>query len=93
MIQPDAIYGSSGLRAGFADLERLPTVVQINNAGVQRAFRVPWPGSARFSTSSPSFNLLDRVNLIRPASKWIGIFNQPTVRGSTVLNTLTSFGS
>jgi hypothetical protein len=39
----DMIY-SGGLRADFADLEKLPTVVQFS-AGAQVAFRVP--GSAR----------------------------------------------
>jgi len=65
----DAIY-SSGLRAGFADLQQLPTVVQIN-VGAQRTFRVPVVGS--IANRLTILNLLDRVNLIRPA-EGIGIF-------------------
>jgi hypothetical protein len=65
----DGIY-SSGLRAGFADLEPLPTVVQIN-AGVQADFRVP--GVGRVTDRLTVLHLFDRVNLIRPA-EGIGIF-------------------
>ena len=80
----DAIY-SSGLRAGFADLERLPTVVQIN-AGVQVAFRVP--GVGEVIDRLTVLNVLDRVNLIRPA-EGIGIFQSAFGPRLTVLNTLT----
>ncbi len=80
----DAIY-SSGLRAGFADLERLPTVFQIN-AGAQIAFRVP--GIGEVTDRLTVLNLLDRVNLIRPA-EGIGIFQAAYGPRLTVLNTLT----
>ena len=76
---------SSGLRAGFADLERLPTVVQIN-AGAQIAFRVP--GVGEVTDRLTVLNLLDRVNLIRPA-EGIGIFQSAYGPRLTVLNTLT----
>jgi hypothetical protein len=76
---------SGGLRAGFADLEKLPTVVQFN-AGAQVAFRVPGVGEmiARLTV----LNVLDRVNLIRPA-EGIGIFQSACGPRLTVLNTLT----
>jgi hypothetical protein len=65
----DAIY-SSGLRAGFADEVRLPTVFQVN-AAVQRAFAVPIVGKVIDRVTV--LDLFDRVNLIRPA-EGIGIF-------------------
>jgi hypothetical protein len=80
----DAFY-SSRLRAGFADLERLPTVVQIN-AGAQRAFRAPEVGEVIDRLTI--LNLLDRVNLIRPA-EGIGIFQSAYRPRLTVLDTLT----
>ncbi len=80
----DAIY-SSGLRAGFADLEPLPTVVQIN-AGAQIAFHVP--GIGEVTDRLTILNLLNRVNLIRPA-EGIGIFQAAYGPRLTVLNTLT----
>ncbi len=80
----DAIY-SSGLRAGFADLEKLPTVVQIN-AGVQGAFNVPVVG--KVTDRLTILNLLDRVNLIRPA-EGIGIFQSAYGPRFTLLNTLS----
>ena len=84
----DGIY-SSGLVGGFADLEHLPTVVQLN-AGVQREFRIPGIGTV--SDRLTVLNLLDRVNLIRP-SEGIGIFQSSYGPRFTVLNTLSfSFG-
>jgi TonB dependent receptor/Carboxypeptidase regulatory-like domain/TonB-dependent Receptor Plug Domain len=84
----DGIY-SSGLRGGFADLEQLPTVLQLN-AGVQRDFRIPGVGTV--SDRLTVLNLLDRVNLIRP-SEGIGIFQSSYGPRFTVLNTLSfSFG-
>ena len=80
----DAIY-SSGLRAGFADLEPLPTVVQIN-AGVQGDFHIPVVG--KVIDRLTVLNLLDRVNLIRPA-EGIGIFQSAYGPRFTVLNALT----
>jgi hypothetical protein len=84
----DGIY-SSGLVGGFADLDHLPTVVQLN-AGVQRDFRIPGIGTV--SDRLTVLNLLDRVNLIRP-SEGIGIFQSSYGPRFTVLNTLSfSFG-
>jgi hypothetical protein len=80
----DAIY-SSGLRAGFADLEPLPTVVQIN-AGVLGEFKVPVVG--KVTDRLTVLNALDRVNLIRPA-EGIGIFQSAYGPRFTVLNTVT----
>jgi hypothetical protein len=84
----DGIY-SSGLRAGFADLEQLPTVVQMN-AGAQRDFRIPGVGTV--SDRLSVLNLLDRVNLIRP-SEGIGIFQSSYGPRFTILNTVSfAFG-
>jgi outer membrane cobalamin receptor len=80
----DAIY-SSGLRAGFADLTPLPTVVQIN-AGAQLDFTVT--GVGKVTNRLTVLNVLDRVNLIRPA-EGIGIFQSAYGPRLTVLNTLT----
>jgi outer membrane receptor protein involved in Fe transport len=80
----DAIY-SSGLRAGFADLEPLPPVIQVN-AGVEYAVNVP--GIGKVTDRLTALNLLDRVNLIRPA-EGIGIFQSAYGPRLTVLNTVT----
>jgi outer membrane cobalamin receptor len=65
----DALY-SSGLRSGFADIEQLPPVFQVN-ASVTRRYRLP---GGRWLTNKVSvLNLFDRTNLIRPA-EGIGIF-------------------
>lgn len=61
---------SSGLRAGFADLEQLPAFVQVNLA-VQRSFEIP--GVGEIDNRLMILNVLDRTNLIRPA-EGIGIF-------------------
>jgi outer membrane receptor protein involved in Fe transport len=80
----DAIY-SSALRAGFADLEKLPDVVQVN-AGVQTEFFVP--GIGKITDRLSALNLLNRVNLIRPA-EGIGIFQSAYGPRLTVMNTVT----
>jgi hypothetical protein len=80
----DGVY-SSGLRGGFADLEHLPTVVQLN-ASVKGEFRVPILGA--ISDRVTVLNLLDRVNLIRPA-EGIGIFQSSYGPRFTVLNTVS----
>jgi outer membrane cobalamin receptor len=80
----DGIY-SSGLRGGFADLEQLPTVVQLN-AGIQRDFKIPGVGT--ISNRLTVLNLLDRVNLIRP-SEGIGIFQSSYGPRFTVLDMLS----
>jgi len=65
----DLVY-SSGLRAGFADLEQLPAFVQVN-LSVQRSFDIP--GVGEIDNRLTILNALDRTNLIRPA-EGIGIF-------------------
>lgn len=80
----DGIY-SSGLRAGFADGEKLPNVVQVN-AGVERRFDMPGVGIV--VDRIVLLNIFDRVNLIRPA-EGIGIFQSAYGPRFTVYDTLT----
>ena len=68
-LAADGTY-SSGLRAGFADLEQLPRVVQID-LSVERSFRLT--GAGILTSRLALLNAFDRVNLIRPA-EGIGIF-------------------
>ncbi len=80
----DVLY-SSGLRAGFADLESLPHVVQANLSG-QRTFKVPHLGEVTDRVTL--LNIFDRTNLIRPA-EGIGIFQSAYGPRITVYDTLT----
>jgi hypothetical protein len=80
----DGIY-SSGLRAGFADLERLPEVVQVN-LSVERSFEIP--GVGVLTNRISVLNLFDRVNLIRPA-EGIGIFQSAYGPRLTAFDTLS----
>ena len=80
----DALY-SSGLRGGFADLESLPHVVQVDLSG-QRTFQVPHIGE--IIDRITLLNILDRTNLIRPA-EGIGIFQAAYGPRITVYDTLT----
>jgi len=80
----DAIY-SSGLRGGFADKEKLPTVFQLN-ISAQRAFHIPMIG--QLIDRITIVNVLDRTNLIRPA-EGIGIFQSAYGPRFTVFNTVT----
>lgn len=80
----DGLY-SSGLRAGFADLERLPQVVQVN-LGLERSFPVPGVGELTHRLSV--LNIFDRVNLIRPA-EGIGIYQAAYGPRLTVYYALT----
>jgi len=68
-LAADGLY-SSGLRSGFADLEQLPHVVQVN-LSIERSWHTA--GSMLLSQRLALLNVLDRVNLIRPA-EGIGIF-------------------
>jgi outer membrane receptor protein involved in Fe transport len=68
-LSADAIF-SSGLRAGFADQEKLPHVIQFN-LGCQRKFVLP--GVGELVNRITVLNVFDRVNLIRPENG-IGIF-------------------
>jgi hypothetical protein len=80
----DGIY-SSGLRAGFADTEQLPNVVQLN-ASIGRSFDIP--GIGKITDRLVLLNVLDRVNLIRPA-EGIGIFQAAYGPRFTVYDALT----
>jgi outer membrane receptor protein involved in Fe transport len=80
----DGIY-SSGLRSGFADLEQLPKIVQINFS-VERSFVVP--GGELLTNRLTLLNVFDRVNLIRPANG-IGIFQSAYAPRRTLYYTLT----
>ena len=80
----DALY-SSGLRGGFADLESLPHVVQVDLSG-QRTFQVPRIGE--ITDRITLLNIFDRTNLIRPA-EGIGIFQAAYGPRITVYDTLT----
>jgi len=83
-LSADGVY-SSGLRAGFADFEKLPQVMQLD-LGVGRSFLVPGVGtlSGRLSV----LNVLDRINLIRPA-EGIGIFQSAYGPRRTLYASLT----
>ena len=80
----DALY-SSGLRGGFADLESLPHVVQVD-LSAQRSFAVPHLGEIKDRITL--LNAFDRTNLIRPA-EGIGIFQAAYAPRITVYDTVT----
>ena len=80
----DATY-SSGLRAGFADLEQLPNIFQVN-VGIERELEVP--GLGRLSDRLILLNIFDRTNLIRP-SEGIGVFQSAYGPRFTVFDALT----
>ena len=84
LFSVDALY-SSGLRAGFADLQSLPNVVQVDLAG-QKSFQVPHIGEV--TDRITLLNILDRTNLIRP-TEGIGIFQAAYGPRITVYDTLT----
>src|SRR5277367_609883 len=84
LFSADVIY-SSGLRGGFADLESLPHVVQVNLAA-QRSFHLPTIGEV--TDRITLLNIFDRTNLIRPA-EGIGIFQAAYGPRITVYDTLT----
>jgi hypothetical protein len=83
-VSVDAIY-SGGLRAGFADEERLPHVIQFN-IGAQRKFTIP--GVGELVNRVTVLNVFDRVNLIRPA-QGIGIFQSAYGPRLTFYDSLT----
>jgi Carboxypeptidase regulatory-like domain/TonB-dependent Receptor Plug Domain len=80
-----SVIYSSGLRAGFADLESLPHVVQTDLSG-ERSFNVPKLGE--ITDRITLLNIFDRTNLIRPA-EGIGIFQAAYGPRITVYDTLT----
>ena len=73
------------MRAGFADEEQLPNVVQVNFSA-QRAFDIP--GVGQITDRLVLINAVDRVNLIRPA-EGIGIFQSAYGPRFTVYDALT----
>jgi hypothetical protein len=83
-LSADGIY-SSGMRGGFADLQQLPNVVQVN-ASLERSWQL---GSAGVLTNRVAvLNVFDRVNLIRPA-EGIGIFQSAYGPRLTLYDTIT----
>jgi outer membrane receptor protein involved in Fe transport len=83
-LAADGLY-SSGLRSGFADLEQLPHVVQVD-LSVERAWHTP--GATLLTQRLALLNVFDRVNLIRPA-EGIGIFQSAYGPRRTFYYTLT----
>jgi TonB dependent receptor/TonB-dependent Receptor Plug Domain len=83
-IGADGIY-SSGLRAGFADQDKLPHLVQVN-LSAERSFRVP--GVGILTNRLTVLNVFDRVNLIRPENG-IGIFQSAYGPRLTFYDTVT----
>jgi hypothetical protein len=80
----DATY-SSGLRAGFADIQRLPNVFQVN-VGIERKFDID--GVGEISNRLTVLNIFDRINLIRP-SEGIGIFQSAYEPRFTIFDAVT----
>jgi hypothetical protein len=83
-LSADGIY-SSGLRAGFADLQKLPNVFQLD-LSAERGFEIR--GVGLLTNRLAVLNVLDRVNLIRPA-EGIGIFQSAYGPRRTLYDTLT----
>jgi TonB dependent receptor/Carboxypeptidase regulatory-like domain/TonB-dependent Receptor Plug Domain len=84
LFSVDALY-SSGLRGGFADLQSLPNVVQVDLAG-QKTVQLPHIGEVTDRVTL--LNICDRTNLIRPP-EGIGIFQAAYGPRITVYDTLT----
>ncbi len=76
---------SSGLRGGFANETQLPKVWQFNMSAA-RDFVIP--GLGKFTNRVVLLNILDRTNLIRPASG-IGVFQAAYGPRITVYDALT----
>ncbi len=80
----DGTY-SSGLRGGFADTLHLPATFQMDGS---LAYHFQIPGLPPMRETLTILNLLDRVNLIRPA-EGIGIFQAAYGPRRTLLSTLS----
>lgn len=80
-----SVLYSSGMRSGFADLEQLPQVWQVD-LSAERSWAVP--GLGRLTHRLAVLNVLDRVNFIRPA-EGIGIFQSAYGPRRTLYYTLT----
>lgn len=83
-LAAEATY-SNGFRSGFADLEQLPTIVQVDMS-VERSWHVP--GLGVLTNRIAVLNVLDRVNLIRPA-EGIGIFQSAYGPRRTLYDSIT----
>jgi outer membrane cobalamin receptor len=83
-LSADGVY-SSGLRAGFADLEKLPSVKQVD-VSLERGFQLA--GWGMLTNRLAVLNVFDRINLIRPA-EGIGIFQSAYGPRRTLYYTLT----
>ena len=81
----DGVY-DTGLRTGFANQVTLPHVLQVN-AGVERTFQVY--GHA-LSNQLTLLNLLDRVNLVRPAGG-LGVFQSAYNPRRTIYDSVTLY--
>jgi outer membrane receptor protein involved in Fe transport len=80
----EAIY-SNGFRSGFADLEQLPTIVAVD-VSAERSWHLP--GLGVLTNRLAVLNVLDRVNLIRPA-EGIGIFQSAYGPRRTLYDSIT----
>lgn len=76
---------NTGLRAGFANIDGLPNVCQINFSAA-REIEIPWIG--RITDRVVLLNIFDRTNLIRPPNG-IGVFQSAYGPRITVYNALT----
>ncbi|HJU09653.1 MAG TPA: hypothetical protein VJ728_02190, partial [Candidatus Binataceae bacterium] len=76
---------NAGLRAGFANTESLPNVLQVNLSAA-REFDIPWFG--KLTDRVMLLNIFDRTNLIRPANG-IGVFQSAYGPRITVYNAVT----
>lgn len=83
-LAASALY-SKGLRSGFADLEQLPTIVQLD-VSAERSW--PVPGLGVLSSRITVLDVFDRVNLIRPA-EGIGIFQSAYAPRRTLYGSIT----
>lgn len=83
-LAAEALY-SSGFRSGFADLEQQPMLVQIDMSA-ERSWRIP--GLGLLTNRLTLLNVLDRVNLIRPA-EGIGIFQSAYGPRRTLYDSIT----
>ena len=78
-------FFNTGLRAGFANTERVPNVCQINLSAA-REIEIAWIGKT--TDRVVLLNIFDRTNLIRPPNG-IGVFQSAYGPRITVYNALT----
>jgi hypothetical protein len=82
-LNVDATY-NTGLRTGFANLESLPSVFQVN-VGVKRTFQI---AGHPLSNQLTLLNIFDRINLIRP-SGGLGVFQSAYGPRFTIYDAVT----